>query len=293
MPTMITRFTGLQKRPAEVRRRLCADRPYHSAASLLPLGTVFQPVFCIHDQMKKPSCVGQAYAAGIEPHLQRRLSAVGLWTDARRRQGDLANATIGSYSQVAIESLIRRGVHPYVEGEDERPTEQDTQIADLEDELAADSCRLSASFEHRSLSEGTRTRSACDALQRGYAVAVGDGVRAPYCDMGLDQVADADHLNDPDHNGHEQRVFAFIHPDDTRFPATHRNCFAYQNSWGRDWGGFRVPCDITCTDGTLVQAGSIMYGCALVPASVLERAWDCDALQVSSASRGAAMRDRS
>lgn len=280
MPTVTQRTTGLRKRPTDARRRLCAERPYHS--SLLSLCTVFQPIFWIHDQASKGSCVGQAYTAGIEPHVQRQLSAVGLWTDARRRQGDLRDADTGTYSEMAIESLIRRGVHPYVEAEDERPTREDTQIADLEDELAADPNRIPASFEHRTLSEGQRTASVCDALQRGYVVANGDGVKDPYFNIGLDQVADSNYLNEPNRNGHEQRVSAFIHPDDTRFPSNHRNCFVYQNSWGRAWGGFRVPCDITCTDGSVILGGTILHGCALVRASVLEHAWDCDTLQVSA-----------
>jgi hypothetical protein len=280
MPAVIRRATGLRRRSPERHKELLAERPY--LATLLPLVTVFQPVLCIHDQAQKGSCVGQALTAGAEARLKRRFSAVDLWTDARRRQGDLADADTGTDSEHAIESMIRRGLSPYVQGEDERPRSEDIRIAALDQELAADEKRIPVANEHRTIGDGHEClQSISDALQRSYDVVNGDGVRDPYFSLSLDDIADDSCLNNPYENGHEQRIVAIIAPNDTAFPAKQRGCVLYQNSWGEGWGGYTLPCTVTCTDGTVLERGTVLRGCILVKGTCVAKAWDRDALELT------------
>lgn len=270
------RATGLLRKPRDERHALNAARPYH--ADLSALSTVLQPVFCLHDQGHKPSCTGQSLSSGIEPHVNTRLSAVDLWTDARRREGRLEDPTAGTYIEDAIESVIRRGVSKYVAGEDYRDWAEDQQIATQQQELDADKRRISVTAVHRTIN-GWRAPQLVDALWRGYACSIGAGLKEKYFTLWFDAIADETCIGGDD-NGHAQRVIGYIAPDDTRFPEAWRNCFIILNSWPR-WGGLVLTCPVTRTDGFVLPAGFILDQCTLVPAHVIEdHIWTADALQV-------------
>jgi hypothetical protein len=266
---------SLRRRTPERRAALAATRPY--ALTLLPVTTVLQPIFRDHNQAQKGSCVGQCYTDGIEPHVSAALSAVDLWTDARRRQGDLANPLTGIYSEHAIESVVNRGVSRYVPGEDERDWGQDQQIATLEQELDADARRIDVTAIHRTI-VANRTPQLCDALQRDYACGFGAGVLDPYMSIGLGAVAGPECWGGD--AGHEQRIVGYVAAGDMRFPIAWRGCFIVHNSW-IDWGGLILPCAVTLTNGQALVGGSRLSQCVLVPASVIEtQIWDADALEV-------------
>lgn len=274
----MNRTTGLRKRSEETRRRFAAERSYSGA--LLSVATVFQPLFITHNQKLKPSCVGQAWTGRIEAHLKRRLSGDDLWTDARRRQGDLNNPDVGTDSEHAIASLVNRGVSDYVPGEDDRPTSEDVKPPTLSQEEDADDHRLdAAAAKNHQVIDAPRRAALSDALQRGKAVCTGGGVTNNYSSLQTNQVADETML-DPNADGHEEGVLAYIAPEDSRFPKEWRDCAIYQNSWDEDWGGVILPCDITCTDGTFYAAGTLLAGCALVPMSLVDKQWDMDTLDV-------------
>jgi hypothetical protein len=277
MPAVI-RPTGLRRRSPETHRKLCAERPYSLA--LLPIVTVFQPVYRIHDQPQWGCCVGEALSAGAEARLKRALSGVKLWIDARRRQGDLANANTGTWGDIGIQSMVQRGLSPYEPGEETWSTAKVTQMPDLSDELAADDTRVPVANEHRTIVPGSAClQSVCDALQRGFDIVNGDGLRDPYFSLGLDDIADESCLNGSD-NGHEQRVIAYVAPNDTRFPANQRGNAIYQNSWSEAFGGYTLPCTVTLTDGTVLEKGHVIRGCVMVKGACLANAWDRDALSL-------------
>ena len=273
----MTRTTGLRKRSEETRHRFAAERSY--GGTLMPLATCLQPVAFVHDQKLKSSCVGQAWTGRIESLTGRgRASAVELWTDARRRQGDLLNADTGTDSHQAIESLILRGLSASAPGEDDRSPAEDRELAALAQELAADDTRIPAATEHRVI-PNNRVAAVVDALLRGKAVCTGGGVLAAYSYLQPNQVADETQLGGDE--GHEQGVAGYIDAHDDRFPAAWRHCFVWANSWG-DWSGIVLPCDVTRTDGTVARAGTLLEGCALVKASVIDQQWDVDTLVVNA-----------
>lgn len=266
---------GLRKRSDDRRALLAASRPYH--LNTFPLATVLQPVFRLHDQAQKGSCVGQTYTSGVEHHVNLALSAVDLWTDARRRQGDLANALAGTDSEHAIDSLMLRGVSRYVPGEDQRDWGEDQRIPALQQELDADRRRIAVTAQHRTI-VSDRTVQLCDALQRNYACGFGAGVRDPYMAIGRNAVAGPECWGGD--AGHEQRPIGFAAPGDARFPAQWQGCFIVLNSWG-GWGGLVLPCNVMLTSGATLLAGTLLGQCVLVPASVFESLiWDADALAI-------------
>jgi hypothetical protein len=217
-------------------------------------------------------------AEGIEPHLGAWVSSVDLWTDARRRQGDLGDPSQGTDSHHAIDSVILRGVSSYVAGEDERPEAEDRQIADLEQELAADARRVAVDAVHRTILVD-RAAALVDALQRGYACSFGAGVLDPYMRLGLNAVAGAACWGD-DGAGHEQRLIGWIADDDRSWPGQWRGSFLVQNHW-REWGGLVLPCPVVRIDGVTLAAGTLLRSCVLVTARVLDQiAWDIDTLEV-------------
>lgn len=267
-------FPGLRQRSEETRRRFAAERRYAGTAELQ---TVLQPLFRAHNQASKPSCVGQAWTARIEPHVGKALSAVDLWTDARRREGDLDNPEVGTSSEYAIESLIKRGASPYVQGEDDRPVSEDIRIPSLAQELQADAQRISVDAVHRTI-VGERTPQLVDALSRNMAVCFGTGVRDPYFSVGKEAVVSVECLGSND-NGHEQGIVGFVGPNDARWPAEVRGCFIVVNSW-RNWGGLHLPCSVVMTTGQTLSAGTFLTQCVFVRPEAINVAWDADALEI-------------
>lgn len=272
------RPTGLKRRSEATRRRFSAERPYPTTGLLAP-ATVLQPAPFLHDQGNRPSCEGQSHASGVEQVVGWRVSALDLWTDARRRQGSLSKPDDGTESEFVIESLLCRGVSPYVPDEDSRPVSEDTVIPTLEQELAADQRRVDVAAIHRQILLN-RTESAVDALLRGQSVTMGTGVYSGYFSVGVNEIVDTDRLGENgDQGGHSQRVRGYIAPGDTSFPATWRGCFVLINSWS-GWGGIRLPCVVTMTNGQVLATGSELGQCCLIRPAVLETAWEVDAVEI-------------
>jgi hypothetical protein len=273
----LTLKTGLRHRSGLGALAAKACR-YHSDA--IYDRTVFQDVHRIHRQPMKGSCVGEALTGRIESSLNVDLSGVGLWTDARRRQGDLLDADTGTDFDHAIASLIHRGVESYVPGEETRSVEEDTQLAELSQELQADDRKFSIDVERFSIPcSGTALSTIADALANRMAVVFGAGVRYAYETLGKDEIATPDMLNSPS-NGHEQGIVAVIAGDDRGFPEEQRGTFLIQNSWDVTWGGYTLPVSVRCADGTRLPAGTVFPGCVLATRETIIGLWDIDAFQI-------------
>lgn len=264
------RATGLRRATLEQIR---AARNYRHAASLPELRTlglqttVVQPIARIIDQGSLPACVGCAMCAGAEAALviPPHLSWVRIWTDARRRDGELRDDSLGTWFSSAIESVLRRGLDPEEPGEWDRVQER-TEPDDLDSEMAAFDQRQTDA-EHWRVPTGDLD-ALDDALSRGLTVAMGTGVSDPYFEYfsgprnpdTADVVLGTDALGG-NSNGHEQRIFAV-----TRVSGIRR--YGVQNSWGLA-GGCHLPDD------------SWQPGCCWVKESVLLSAWDIDAIRVT------------
>lgn len=254
----MTRPTGLLPRRPETRRLYAAERAYGDTPQ--NLATVVQRVSGIRDQRAKPSCVGQALAACVDALDPRahgvRCSAVDLWVDARRRQGDLEGVHDGTRAEYAIESLIHRGWSPRADGEDTRPEADDARLTSLSAELSAYDHRLTGA-RHYAIT-GNRVAQTIAALRAGLGVVVGTGTRPSYGSPPRDVVLGLEYLGGDD-DGHEQRIVGW---------SENRRAFVAQNSWGAGWGGCVVD-------------GVTYPGCALVSPEVIGAAWDVDAIEVS------------
>jgi hypothetical protein len=273
----IDRFTGLMRRTEERAARLAATRPYHATLAGSALATTIQPIFALHDQKRKGTCTAQAETSGIEPIVKIRLSSLGPWTDARWREGTLLDTGAGTLSDTVIDSVILRGVEPYVEGEDERPIFEDARIPGLQQNLQADLRRIALNAVHRNISTNVIAQISV-SIWRGYATTSGGGLKAPYFSLGQNEVITTDHVGGEE-DGHCRRLFGYIAPDDTRFPALWRGCPLEQNSWP-NWGGIELPCDVTLTDGTVLPRGYVLRQCAVIRPEAVLAAWEWDALEV-------------
>lgn len=254
----MSRQTGLLRRSQAARRLYATERAYTDTQA--NSATVVQCVAWIRNQLDKPSCVGQSLAACVDALDPRaagpRCSAVDLWTDARRRQGDLEGVHDGTRAEYGIESLLRRGWSPMVDGEDGRPEAEDAKLSSLAAELAAFDHRFTGAKHFAIL--GNRVQQTISALHAGFGVVFGTGVRDHYFSAPADVVLGLDYLGGDD-NGHEQRVVGWVQE---------RRAFLVQNSWGPGWGG-------------CVVNGEALLGCALVSPEVIATAWDIDAIEVT------------
>lgn len=251
--------TGLLPRSTSTRREYALSRPFLGAP--VEKVSVYQKVPFVRDQRSKPSCVGQALAACIDGVLGLRqrvpASAVDIWVDARRRQGDLEGALEGTRAEYAIESLLKRGWSNYEPGEDSRPVLEDMKMPSLAKELFADDHRQSPYVKHFSIASD-RVNAVLQALQQNFGVVMGTGTRAKFFDPPSDTVLRLDYLSG-DSGGHEQRIFCYDEK---------RRAFGVQGSYGSSFGGFR-------------GSNGVWYpGCVLVDEDVIEAAWDIDVLEI-------------
>jgi hypothetical protein len=243
--------------------QLAALREKHAYRGLAAVvETVVQPVARIRNQRSTPSCVGQACAGAIHALTGFDGSGINLWTDARRRQGDLDRSDYGTTAEAAIESLIRRGLDPYESGEESRSADEYTRQPDLMDEMEADDNRISPVAE-RFIVTGTVARqrlAIVDALKAGRAVLWATGVKDPFFGVAFDAVMDASYIG-ADYNGHEMRIVGYDATSDL---------FLVQNSWGISWGGCMLQ-------------GEMLEGCCLVRAvAAIECAWDTLVLELKA-----------
>jgi hypothetical protein len=123
----LTRPTGCILRPRPDHDRLCSAAPFRKTAPSDQLITTLQPLSRrVHDQRHKPSCEGHGHANGLEAWLGYFVSAVDIWEGARLAQGDALDADAGTYGEMVLWWLERHGWNDYQDGEDSRPSSQDT-----------------------------------------------------------------------------------------------------------------------------------------------------------------------
>jgi hypothetical protein len=267
---MIRRATGL--RQATTDQRLLVEMYTHAKLRKLPTligaaaGMVQQQIARIIDQGSLPACVGCAMCAGVEAVLgiPPHRSWVRIWTDARRRDGELHDPDRGTWFSSAIESVTKRGLDSEEPGEWSR-VEELTEPDDLDSEMAAYDRRQVGTERWRATAGDLDAVN--DALSRGLLVAIATGVKDPYFDFfstrrspdDTDVVLTNDALGGYA-NGHEQRIVAIETVDG-------RRRWVIQNSWGHS-GGCHLP------------DGSFAPGCAKVDDSVLRNAWDIDCIRI-------------
>jgi len=262
--TIIVRATGLRR--ATERQQRSATRYVGASATRAVSYPVQQPIARIIDQGNLGACVGCAMCAGAEAVLgiPPRISWVRLWTDARRRDGNITGNEDGTWFASAIQSAMIRGFDPEETGEWNDVTEQ-TEPDDLDSELAAYDTRQTDS-EHWRCDDGN-LEAVDDALERGFAVGIATGVRDPYFDffsaerspLLADLVLGTAAMGGSS-NGHEQRVVAVEYIAGVRQ-------YVIQNSWGLN-GGCHLP------------DGNFQLGCAKVSEAVIRDAWDVDCLYI-------------
>jgi hypothetical protein len=226
---------------------------------------VQQPIYDIHDQLW-PSCVGESLGAVIEAKVGYKVSSIGLWRDARRRQGNIEDLT-GTRFEYAIESLILRGYDKYEAGEESNPDEM-TKGDDLDSEMDAFDHRES-DLEHYRIDtemDPEQVLHAIDtALSSGLGVVFGTGVQPAYQayqprSSSEERVVGVDWLGDGP--GHGQRIFA------NRVLPGGEHQYGVQGSWSEMWGGMTL------------LTGQWQKGCCWVKSDVVLMAWDIHALML-------------
>lgn len=265
---MNARATGYQRSRELTRDWWNESRRYGGVARKLE--TVIQPIVSIRDQKSRPSCAGQAFAAIVDAANvgtdQPPASAIDLWVDARRRQGDLLDPSQGVASEFAIASLFYRGWSPAVPGEDDRDAKLDVEAPDLLAELTAYDHRQVGAV-HFTIPRGNRKAAIVDALHKGYGVMVGGGCEAPFFNPPAREVLGTAYFGGGAKDGHAMRIAGYD---------AGRDAFLDQNSWGEGWS------EAELSDGRIIP------GCCLLSPAVLEAVWDVEVIAIVQTSKGAA-----
>lgn len=247
---------GLLPRQESTRQRYAATCAYAHFASAPK--TVMQRISWVRNQLQKPSCVGHAFAAGIDGALGRPpwASAVELWRDARRRQGNLEGILDGTRAEYVIESIVRRGWSPFQPGEDSRSSrDDDNPKGKLSDELFAYDKRQTRAL-HYSITKD-RVAAVIDALSKGFVVCGGWGLQDKFMAPPARKMLDASYFGGL--SGHEMRIVGYD---------AEQNGFLVQNSWGPFWSSARFN-------------GIVEEGCCLIGEDALLAAWDIDVIEVT------------
>lgn len=269
------RQLGLEPDRDHIRRAQSVVRPFQIDQTLGNGGRmsdvyvcdtgVQQPIYSIHDQAF-PSCVGESLGAVIEAKAGVKVSSIGIWRDARRRQG-VIEELVGTRIEYAIESLLQRGWDPYESGEETNPDEM-TKPDDLDSEMAAFDNR-DPNLEHFRVDTEWDTdkllTSVDTALREGLGVVFGIGVQPAYQSYhpqssSDERVIGTDWLGDG--GGHAQRIFA------NRVTSTGLRQYGVQGSWTELWGGMTT------------LTGQWQRGCCWVNYNVLLRAWDIHVIKL-------------
>jgi len=261
------RATGLLRATIEQRAAVPLFAPSGDTRRSA-LGAQQQTIARIIDQRQRPGCAGCAMCGGIEAVLgiPPHRSWVRLWTDARRRDGNIRDVEAGTWFSSVIESVTKRGIDPEEPGEWNDLREM-REPDDLASELKAHARRQIGTERWRAAKGDLDAVE--DALSRGLIVCIGSGVKGPYFDFfatrrnpdDTDVILTSSALGGYS-NGHEQRIVAVDYDD------AHRRTWVIQNSWGHS-GGCHLP------DGTFAP------GCAKVDDSVLRNAWDIDVIRIN------------
>ncbi len=222
--------------------------------------TVVQTVAWLRSQSPNPSCVGHAFAHGMDGAIARHLglpsrdtpmppgdalwvSAVSLWREARRRQtGSMEEIDKGTRLYHCAEGIAKRGWDPYVPGE-ERDKGEASKQDDIVDELFAHDTRDPDCKRYRITGRGAdRVDQIVQALSNPRNVVVGawflrDAFSAIQPDDFATIVTD-EHVGGRD-SSHAMRIFGVTQVDGKRV-------LLVQNSW-RKRGGIYLP------DGTWMR----------------------------------------
>lgn len=233
---------------------------------------LIQNIAWIQDQRSMPSCVGQAISACFNADEKRKssspryVSATSIWKDARRRDGNIAKMMGTSLGVAVEESLLKRGLSPYVEGENE-DWDNALRPDGLDAELDA-SDRILPAIKRYAIFGLSKVQEVVNALAQGKYVVFGATVNQGYMDHRADQAERALTIHEigsqQSLGGHAQRVCGYR----TRYGAYE---FLVQNSWGPGWGGAKL------------ENGLIANGCAWVEEDVIDSgySWDFHVLDLS------------
>lgn len=275
---MRLRLTGAH--PDTVHQRL-RDQADASFDDVVPSGTVttalVRRIPWLVNQRSRPSCVGWAFAAGINSVIASKLdvptkntgtaptgiqwcSGIGIWRDAHRRQNILKETHRGTRLQYACDSLERRGWDPYWPGEELNEDEASGHDSIFE-EMQAHDKRSAVDSRRRIWRTGSdRIDQIAAALTDKSLVVVGAWyLRDSFFRVRGDESTDADQplpesIFGGGDNSHAMSVQGIRVIDG-------RRQLLIQNPWGTGWGGCFLP------------NGQWVRGCAwVVEAAVAESA---------------------
>jgi hypothetical protein len=242
---------GYKKDPIDVVMNDLRFRPWKPQQGEAP-GYLIQKYAWIQDQKRMPSCVGHAVSACINASEEgkpnpRYASAVSIWKDARRIEGNLSRM-VGTYLVTAIQlSIARRGVSPYRQGE-----EDNLDSALIKDDLDAEldaSDRIIIDGKRFRIYDSSRVEDIVFALNEGKFVVFGALISEYYMEHNRNDASKALSTREigcsKGVGGHAQRIAGYRMTDG-------RIDFLVQNSWGESWGG------------ALLDDGTVRNGCAWV-----------------------------
>lgn len=259
---MITRATGCARRSLKTEEHFLSTRRFTpKAASKV---SILQTPAVLHDQCVKGSCEGQAHSQGIESITGQRVSAVRLWENAKRLQGDAYDPLVGTLGEYVIEGIARNGWEDYQPGEDDRDLDFDMDgvIDDTLEGALKSRSRKGRAIRHQSLD----LRESVDEVRAALIAAL----QTPRTYLVLEAGSTDAYQNPPantvlglryrsgNSGGHAERILGYTAVWDA---------IILQGSWG----------PFTWCAG---PGGETLVGCTLVSLDVIRAAWAVDVCQV-------------
>lgn len=249
-----------------------ASRPFRFAVAAPE--TAEQLIPWLRDQAQRPSCVGHAYAAGVDgviaavrgvPTSARRTppdgvwaSAISIWRDAHRLQGRLESLLTGTRLQYAVDSLRRRGWDPYKAGEEADDHEAGAPD-DIFDEMFAHDQKAPGA-KHFRFPEATLASAVASALSDPTLAVVGAwDLKAGFFKLKKPEGASEALVTTRlvgDGPSHALRIVA------CRIVQGQRQ-FLVQNSWPQ-WGGARTPSGIWMPQCAWMTVAALMAATDIV-----------------------------
>jgi hypothetical protein len=267
----VNRLTGLVGPDSEdTRSWQLRDRRFASKATPIPRVTV-QDILRIRAQ-GHPNCVGEGSCGRYHGITGFDASGVQTWRDAQLRDTGKFNPLDGTYLEFAVESMIRRGLSPYVPGEENvvPPSHEHW----TEGHEAHD--RRQLGMEHFRI-DPDDTDAIYEALASGMAVFDGGCVTAKFMARGPGQANTPADLNElgGDANGHAQGVAGYW-LDATLAGVSVGNLLLYQGSWGDAFAGCYVP--VLGPEGTILSM-RWQPGCFWAKERTIAARWDWHAFR--------------
>jgi len=273
MTDIALRPTGLKGPDRPETRTAQLERRRFFARVDQPIPRIaIQAIARIRRQPVLGDCVGEAAGGGYHALTGYDCSGRDIWREAQRQETGTFDPEQGAFLEFAVDGMIRRGLTPYVPGEEF--DESATLETWVEGHAAHD--RRQLGMDHRRIATND-VQALYQALASGMAVFDGGPLLEKFFGRGPTKAntpADIDELGGIT-NGHAQRIRGYYLDADLEGQQV-GNVLLYQGSWDEGFAGCWVP---VLNEESVVIDTRWQPGCFWAYERVIGLRWDIHAFR--------------